>query len=262
MILSYTDALPGQQRTPRPFKPYISAANQAAMPNTEKIVDRISAAAYVVVLCVNDIADASLRDAVAELRTTKYYRHDVKRISRMCLAKYDTFGKRVETVLRNRFQFWMDLADAYSENMQPHVSKLYWSIKNLLDRNFETDSAVKARLCTAEFMLSAAASNFKGYFDAQAEKYGVDIRTWFREADLTNILHMWSRVCDIVLARKTPHCKPIDIAHDPTCALAGKCIANLMLSSDIINAAGKAAILANPDVVPEGVDIEEYATIV
>lgn len=262
MILSYTDALPGQSRAPRPFKPYISAANKAAMSNTEQVVDKISAAAYVVVLCVNDIADASLRDAVAELRGTKYYRHDVKRTCRMCLDKYDAFGKRVEHVLKGRFQFWMDLADAYSESMQPHIDKLYWSIKNLLDRNRETDSSVKARLCTAEFMLSAAASNFSGYFDAMAERYSVDIRSWFREADLSGIRHLFSHVCDIVLARNTPQCKPIDIASDPNCHLAGKCIANLMLSPDIINAAGRKAILANPDVVPEGVDIEEYATIV
>ncbi len=261
MILSYKDALPGQHHTPRPYKPYISAANKAALGNTEQTVDRISAAAYVIVLCVNDIADAALRDAVDELRGTKYYRHEVKRTCRMCLDKYDTFGKRVETVLKDRFQFWMDLADAYSESMQPHIDKLYWSVKACLDRNFEADSSVKARLITAEFMLDTAASNFKAYFDAMAARYGVDIRSWFREADLSGIRHLFTRVCDIVLARNAGS-RSIDFVADHNCNLAGRCIANLMISADVINAAGRAAILANPDVVPEGVDIEEYAKII
>lgn len=261
MILTYTDALPGYAHAPRPYKSYVSAANKMALDTTKATVDKIAAAAYVIVMCVNDIADASLRDAVDALKGTQYYKHNIKRTCKMCLSKYDEVSKRMEHALHERFQFWMDFADEYSAIMQPHIDKLYWSIKMLLDRNFETDSSVKARLCTAEFMLSAAARNFKGYFDAQVERYGLDVRKWFSEADLTNILHLWSKVCDVVLARTSPNCKPIDIAGDPTCHLAGKCIANMMLSSEVINAAGKAAILANPEVVPEGVDIDEYSKI-
>lgn len=261
MILSYTDALPGTPRTPRPYKSYISAANKVALPNTEKVVDKIAATAYVVVMCVNDIADAAVRDAVAELRATKYYKHDVKRTCKMCLDKYDWFGKRLETVLKDKYQFWMDLADAYSELMQPHITKLYWSIKNCFDRNFEPDASVKARLCTAEFMLSAASRNFSDYFDAMAKQHGVDVRHWFAQADLSGICRLWSHVCDIVLARNNPKETPIDLVKDENCALAGRIIANMMLSTDIINAAGNKAVLANPDVVPEGVDLEEYVKI-
>ncbi len=260
MILSYRDTLPAQQRTPRPFKPYISAANKAALETTMQRVDKISAAAYVIVLCVNDIADTALRDAVAALRTTQYYKHDVKRTVRLCLDKYDALSRRIESNLKHRFVFWMDLVDNYSATMQPHVEKLYWSVKARFDRDREKDSDVKARLITAEFMLDTAASNFKAYFDAMAERYGVDVRSAFCEADLTGIRRLFSHVCDIVLARKAGD-RSINFASDANCNLAGRCIANNMVSASVINEAGRAALEAHPEFIPEGVSLEEYAKI-
>lgn len=204
--------------------------------------DRICSAAYILVCCMNDTASSAMTDAVAQLRRTPLYRHDVKRHCNMALKAYDSYTRQLKQTLgaEGKWQFWMDFADLYQEQAAPHVLKLRLAFKQALDSERIADSALRSYILTADVLLQLAVVNFDRYFDSMKEKTGLDLRRMFQPARLDGVKREWVEVCRVML--RQPDDRDIDLNQSPRIQLAVKALDTQLMSSVFVNRAGNEAL--------------------
>lgn len=174
---------------------------RAITPHPDVLACVISCA-YSFVCCANDIAENAVVDAIAALREAGMYRQNIKMLCRRVTASFTDYHKSKERAMfsENRLKLWMELADKYCDELQPHVEKLYFQVwQSLLNAGHEGQRAqVMARVLTASALMNLATQNYDNYFTANARQTGADLRCLFRGGDLTPIANLWRQVADIV----------------------------------------------------------------
>lgn len=170
-------------------------------------MSRVISHAYIFVCCANDIVENSVTDAISALREAGEYKHEIKYQCRRVLSGFTRYHAALQRSIntRGRYELWMELADRYCAELQPHVDKLYWQMaQSLLDIGKPSCRVpVMARVLTAECMLNLSVQNFDNYFRAGEQRLGADLRCLFLGGDLTQILNLWRGVVRILFGGPT-----------------------------------------------------------
>ena len=110
---------------------------------THAKIDRCCSFYYITCGSVYNVAQSAMVDAAAELRERPdIFRHRLKYNVRRALAAYDVWNRKMECQLADRYQLWLDISDKVDEEMQPHITKLYWAIKAVLMKRNIPDYAL------------------------------------------------------------------------------------------------------------------------
>lgn len=213
---------------------------------TEAKIDRACAEAYARLCTQNELSFLVMTDAVEQLKERGWYRQRVKHNATKAWGVVKDYQRKLHATLdRNgSYQYYMDLADFYCDEMRPHVDNLRYAIKAWLDKRREEDTQVKSYVLTAEAMLQYNILLFDTYFKAQETKTGVDIAKWFLAARMDKVKGYWSEMCDALpFGRYGIH----EMEQDPQCDLAVRCIMTQGNNNDVIERCGLRALEYNPE---------------
>lgn len=206
--------------------------------------DRICSAAYVIICCINDVADTAMEDAITQLKQSRLYRNSVKWHAKEAQRKYAAYQYKLKDTLSgsDRWQFWMDFADQYQEQAAIHVLKLRLAFEQALINHHMPLSELRSYVLTAETMLSMAVMNFDEYFKEMNEKHGIDLRELFLPARIEGVRHHFAEVANAILNEPSMPGVDINLNTDDRCLLAFRCLETQLLSPDFINRAGGTVI--------------------
>ena len=215
---------------------------------THAKIDRCCSFYYITCGSVYNVAQSAMVDAAAELRERPdIFRHRLKYNVRRALAAYDVWNGKMERQLADRYQLWLDISDKVDEEMQPHITKLYWAIKAVLMKRNIPDYALRARCETALIVCHLARTYTDAVFAHMRETVGVDVGAFFfTGADFSDVSHFWEEAFSGYLATADGQEK-IDFNDDSNCRLALDILERVLSEQKIFNHAGAYALHRNPD---------------
>lgn len=234
-------------------KTYPQAADSPQQIHTQRVYnpnramqyfDRLNSLVNLVVGAVNSIACNALVDAVNELRKSKHYKFKAKQEAKQAIEAYEAWERAHTKNFGDRYNLFLDYLSAAEEAIQPDIDKLYWAIKQVLDKHKTEEAALKSKIETARTLLEYAVCMYDKTLETCRKETGIDFDFLMRPARLTAALHHWTRCEDIVSRTKG---ETINLNNDPNCVLAFKVIENKITSEEFINRAGWQSLQENPE---------------
>lgn len=217
---------------------------------------------------VNAIAASAMTDAFFVLQKTKHYRHDVKQHAKAAKQAYESFENRLSKQFGISYDIYMDFLDNIETSLKGDVAKLYFSMKNLLDKNKIKESELIAHVETARTLIEYACVSYDRLVVARSDNLhrllheylmqhpdcpqhlrqkvqakSTDLSGVCCHARMTDAYHHWCCVADKVCKID----KVVDAQHDPNCVLAFRVIENKLTSDDFFGSRAYKAILDNKD---------------
>lgn len=216
--------------------------------------DSAMSAAYILVMCPNDTATTAVADALAALRKHDVWRQEVKRRGGMAEEAVRHYQRALDCKLRDsdRWEFWLDYADAYQELVAPHLRNLRYALKQNMDNRRLEDTDVKSLVLTAGAVLKVAAEAFQAYFDGVRKGHGFDLRAAFSAADLSGVFRLWDSLTESL--ERQPGWKETGetLREDERVRLAGEILCRKLVDGTVLNTAGDRALEMHPELQPEG----------
>lgn len=201
-----------------------------------------------IVGAANSIAGKWLYDAVELLAKDKaLFRFAVKHEANECKRIFNEYEHAHLTDHGGMKQFYIDYLDMMDDRVQPHAEKMYWAIKNRLDRERVERSALFAKIELALTLTDYSIYLYDFLIKDIREQWGYDFDHVLHSARLGNLLKRWESLEKLVC--KLPKGVVIDLNKDETCMLGFRCIENILTNEDELNKAASAALSLNPDIM-------------
>lgn len=223
-----------------------------------EVFDRLNSLINVVLGAVNTVAGRTLYEAYEELsKNKKLFQQRSRYCAKNAKRLFDTYERLHLQNFGDRYQLFIDYLDCVEDEVMPHVKKMYWSIKSVLDKYNEKDSALKAKIELARTMIEYSCCVYDRLIEDTRKASGYNFDKWMRPARLTGCFYWWNELA--ILVCKTDKDKTIDLNADANCTLAFQIIERVLTSEDTLNRAGYEALKLNPEMVREidGKDFEE-----
>lgn len=209
-------------------------------------IDEAFAEAYISICQPNDLAIFAVTDAVEKLKEAGMWRQGVKYHAGRALAYIHDYEQALEATTKRagNFQYFLDMSDAFYEEMQPVMLRFRMAIKNWLDRRGEPQSDVKSYFLWARCMLWCVVAQWDKYWERKLNELGgdVDPSQNFRAARLSGVLTAWDKAGENIGWKN-----PGEMFADPGVDLGMKSILLQINSNERINRCGKKALDMNPD---------------
>lgn len=212
-----------------------------------------------VVGAANSIAGKWLFDAVEMMeQDKKLFRFTIKHEAHFCKKMFNDYEKAHLTDHGGMKQFYIDYLDVMDDRVQPHAEKMYWAIKNRLDKENVENSALFAKMQMATTLIDYSVYLYDYLIADVKATRGYDFDRIMRPARLKGLERCWTALCNRVC--KLPKGVTIDLNEDTVCMLGFRCIENILTNEDELNRAGGEALRLNPDIAERfGVDLAELS---
>lgn len=208
-------------------------------------ISHVSAMYYLTVASVYSVAHAVMTDALALMRSSSKYRHEVKRDARTAMRMYYEWERRVKLKIGNRYQWWLDQSDEVYELVRPDIDVLNKAIIKVMNDNHERDPDVKALLLVSGLMAEMAERALPNFLDEARKAIGVGIDKLFdQSASFSPIRKLWTSAIDSMLTIEGDN-KEINLNSVPECQKAMRAIQRKIYSPDVYNRAGEYAMTLN-----------------
>ena len=216
----------------------------------EAVFERLNSLVNLSLGAVNTIAGRTLYDACEMLtKDKKRFRFSVKKNANEAKKFFDKYESIHLQNFGDRYQLFLDYLDSIEDEVMPHVEKMFWSFKAVLDKNREPDSALKAKVEVAGTMLEYSCYIYDRLIEQTRKASGYDFDRYMRPARLTGASHSWNEVVGIIC--KTDNGNNIDLNADANSKLAFEIIERMLTSEDTLNRAGYEALKLNPDMLSQ-----------
>lgn len=213
----------------------------------QSAIDHCCSVYYVMVGAVYNIAQSVMVDAHAAVKSDPRYRHQTKQDMRLALAAYDKWDKRMQDVLGDRYQLWLDLTDAIAEAIDKDTKILLYAFDDHLQKYNVPEHMKIASVELSLTVVKMARIVFETMFDSFRKQCGVDIRPMFIGGDFRDVLFRWERATRAFL--RTNDNKPdINFNDSPRVRLAYDVLMKRMSDADTYNMAGREALLMNQEI--------------
>lgn len=230
---------------------YIQQANDSRQKNAREAFGRLCSLVNVMLGAVNTIAGRTLYEAYEMLvKDKKRFRFSVKQCANNAKKDFDAYEKMHCRIFGDRYRLFLDYLDSVEDEVMPHVQKMYFSIKSVLDKNRESDSALKAKIELARTMIEYSCYIYDRLLNETRKQSGYDFDRWMRPARLTGVLHWWDEL-EKLICKTDDKGVTINLNEDANCRLAFDIIERVLTNEDTLNKAGYEALKLNPDIVRE-----------
>lgn len=195
----------------------------------------------------NEVARIAISDGMDALKRTRHYRHEVKRLCNETLARQERYESIHNANFGDRSKLWLDYLDGVEDDFRHHIFNLYMSFKQVMDRNSQSESDLKAKLECGRVCAMLAVSQFDDLMDGERKRWGADYTALFTPARYDKPLHTWTQLCGILVKDDDP-AHPTNLTDDANCKLAYEVLARKLCDEDVLNHIGKRAIGYNLEV--------------
>lgn len=197
----------------------------------------------------NQCAYLAMDEAIEAMQQAGIFRQQVKRDAQRAIAEFHKYErlctKHFKENQDERFFLWQDLIGRAADKLQPDVQKLFFAIKNKIDKFSVPNAVALAKIQTAMAMVSLA----NLMFDEMAHKFQkqtpVRIAESFKAGRLTACESYW-RVVGYLTGKQV--LANIDLSNDPACQLGVKVILTRYQAADFLNEAAGEALSLNPEI--------------
>ncbi len=247
------------------------------MPTMEQIAQEMrltEAGFYVVAAATNELASVAVFDAMDTLRRNGFHgNREARKWATKCekdIHSYETTmrirlqdaSRRMGTVAedgRDKYTLWLDTTDRVDEEMKPHMDRLYYAVKMVMDRYSTPHSETLARMWTAHIMLQFAIRQFDTIFSDQKSRTGISLRGAFASGCMTGQLKAWHHALEALDRQLCPKDAPdVVLDQDPAVRTGVRAIYNKLNDPDLYNRGAEYGISLNPEVVTvSGEDLKE-----
>lgn len=215
----------------------------------------------VVLGAANSIAGHYLAQSVEMLRKDKKLcRFEVKHIANECLRLFDAYERAHLTDYSGLKAFYITYLDMMDDKCLPHTERMYWAIKNRLDRDRVQRSDLVAMVELTLTLIDYSVVIYDSLIADVHRKTGYDFNRVLHPARLGPLLKQWEnlerKVC------RTPKGVKIDLNQDPVCLTGLRCIENVLTNADIHDRAAQEALKLCPDIAAQyGIDPDSPGSI-
>lgn len=209
-------------------------------PITQEDVDKMWAKIVTSVCLCNDIANTAMVDAKHILTNNGYNKRETKYYINKSFEEYNKYYAKLKYHLYNSYSLYTELTTAFDDEILKDVDKLYWSIKAIMDKYNEKDSAIKAKVELARTLIEYACWYYDKFIEKAFEIFKQDYRRIFEDIRLTNVLYWWNKVTDRVDNNTTG--ATIDLNKDKNCKLAFEIIERKLSNAKLLEKVGETAI--------------------
>ncbi len=247
------------------------------MPTMEQIEQEMrltEAGFYVVAAAANELASVIVFDAMDTLRRNGFHGNkearkwatkcekDIHSYETMMRIRLQDASRRMGTVAedgRDKYTLWLDTTDRVDEEMKPHMDRLYYAVKMVMDRYSTPHSETLARMWTAHIMLQFAIRQFDTIFSDQKSRTGISLRSAFASGCMTGQLKAWHHALEALDKQLCPKDAPdVVLDQDPAVRTGVRAIYNKLNDPDLYNRGAEYGISLNPEVVTvSGEDMKE-----
>lgn len=194
------------------------------------------------ILFTNDIVCGLVVDFISELKKSSYYRFNVKQQAKRIESEMKKYEKRIAEIAGKRIFFMADANEVISEELQPDLLKMEYSIKSEFDKHKLKDSALLAKMELTRCMCQLSCLSLNKRIE-EVTPYNKDIKrlTYLR---LTTLFKYIDELSDILY-----QCKEyIDLNESKNCQTAMQIIQRKLTDCNIISRAINTSEEFNPAV--------------
>lgn len=227
----------------------------------EELKDDMAKHFWSMIGTANQVAFVAIDDAVDMMREAGMLKQQQKQKALRALEEYHRYERNAyehfQEVGMDRFAFWQDFVGRAADKLQPDVQRLYFAIKNVIDRSRVRHSEVLAQIQTGVALVTLSTLMFDTMADQYQRKTMADIRSVFHGGRLTAVERNWMEVGDIT-GRQVM--QDVNLKDDPACQLGINVILTRYQSADFMKEAASEALRVNPAIC-EGLTEEDRLSL-
>jgi hypothetical protein len=216
----------------------------------EKLADEVAKHFWPMIGTANQVAYEAIDEAVEEMRAAGMLRQQEKVKALKALQEYERYQKTAyehfKAIDDDRYPLWQDLIANASARLQPDVKRLYFAIKNELDRCGVQNSRVYASIQTGLALVTLATLMFDTMMSQFQRQTLVNITHAFKPGRLTAMESCWKAVGEITGKRCL---QDVNLRDNEQCRLGVEVILQRYEKADFLNEAAGVALRHNPDVL-------------
>ena len=224
----------------------------------DRVQDEMAQHFWVMIGTANQTAFMAIEDAIEAMQVAGMYKHQQKQKAQAALAAYDRYQdaayQHYQSIGDDRYPLWQDLIGRAALKLQPDVQRLFFAIKNVIDRQKVRNAAVLAQIQTGVALITLSTL----MYDTMAEQFQRqtmgDIRSVFRGGRLTAVERNWLEVGDVT-GRQVM--QDVNLKDDPACQLGINVILTRYQSAEYLNDAASEALRVNPAICEQLTDEEK-----
>lgn len=211
------------------------------------LTDKMQSTFWVLIGTANQCAYVAIDDAVEAMQDAGMMRHQAKQKAQQAVSEYKKYEHLVYQHYKanndDRYYLWCDLVSRAAEKLDKDIKKLYYAVKNVIDRYNVQNSEVYAKIQTALALTSLATLLYDQLVSNYQSQTIVNISQSVSAGRLTSVERNWLSVADITSKGILPR---IDLSSDKACQLGIKVILARYASADFLNEAAREAMRLNP----------------
>ena len=200
----------------------------------------------------NQCAYAAMDEAVEAMKECGMFRQQVKAKAQRAMLEFEKYEaaahKHFDALGNNTWGLWQDLVCRASDKLQPDIQKLYFAIKNVIDKYGVKNSYALAKIQTALALVTMSTLMYDTMVEQFQRQTPISLKQTFSAGRLTASESCW-RMVGYITGNQT--LRDIDLAHDEACALGVRVLLAKYQSADFLNDAAGEALRLNPDVITD-----------
>lgn len=196
----------------------------------------------------NQVAFVAMDDAMEAMEDCGMLRQQVKVKAQRAMQEYERYDqsayRHFHEMCDDRYNLWADLVTRSAERLQPDVQKLYFAVKNVIDRHGVKNSEALAKIQTALALVTLSTLMFDTLLAEFQQQTMYRLEQSFRGGRLTAVESNWKAVGELT-GRQVM--QDVDLRNDAACALGVQVILTRYQKADFMNEAAHEALELNPE---------------
>lgn len=213
---------------------------------SEGVIDKMAQHFWPVIGTANQVAFMAIDDAVERMQRAGMYRQKEKWHAKKAVEEFEKYERAAFVHFQgdDRYHLWQDLIGRAAEKLSPDVMRLYFAIKNVIDKDKVPHSDVLAQIQLGVALVTFSTMMFDMMLNEFQRETVADLRPWFIGGRLTGVESNWKAVGELT-GRKVM--ADVNLRDDAVCRQGVQVLMNRYADADFINDACGEALQLNPD---------------
>ena len=230
----------------------------------KEAAEKASGGFYLVAAAANEVANTAMADADLYLRQHDYLKcREGRRWVRQAMRNYDDYERAIRCRLKDYtrsagrqaatgdyYSLWLDITDNVDEETRPHIQKLFYAIKMLLDRTKDVrETEALAHLWTASMLIDIAVAVFDRTFESVEKRWSINFAHIYKIGRLEGAQKCWRKVTEAYGRMFTPKGdnREIRLGDDPSVVNGVRALCNILFSTELYDRGGAKGIRNHED---------------